>query len=104
VVANLFTNAVKFGAGKPVEIAVEAVADTARLVVVDHGIGIDPCASLRIFEKYERATSGRSYGGLGLGLYIARSIVEALGGSVRAESVPGIETKFTVDLPIVSPG
>lgn len=100
VVANLLTNAAKFGAGKPIEIAVEKLPDAARLIVVDHGVGIDAQALPRIFEKFERAASSRSYGGLGLGLYIVRNIVEALGGRVRAESTPNVETKLTVELPV----
>jgi len=103
VVANLFVNAAKFGAGKPIEVTVEAQQATARLEVVDHGIGMDPAASERIFEKYAREVSGRSYGGLGLGLFIVRSIVEALGGTVSARSVPGVATRFTVDLPTGGP-
>jgi signal transduction histidine kinase len=100
VVANLISNAVKFGAGKPIEVAIEKRVDTARLVVVDHGIGIDERALPRIFEKFERAESTRySYGGLGLGLYIVRNIVEALGGSIQAQSTPNVETRFTVELP-----
>jgi signal transduction histidine kinase len=99
VVANLFANAAKYGAGKPIEVAVEARDGMARLEVVDHGIGVDPQECQRIFEKYERAPSGRAYAGLGLGLFIVRGIVEASGGSVGARSVPGVETRFTVDLP-----
>src|SRR6266849_955407 len=69
VVANLLSNAAKFGQGKPVMIAVEKTADTARLVVEDHGIGIPPEHLSKIFERFERAVSSREYGGLGLGLY-----------------------------------
>jgi signal transduction histidine kinase len=99
VVANLVANAAKYGAGKPIEVAVGAREGGARLEVVDHGIGLAPQECQRIFEKYERAASGRPYAGLGLGLFIVRSIVEALGGNVGVQSVPGVETRFTVDLP-----
>jgi predicted ATPase/signal transduction histidine kinase len=99
VVANLLTNATKFGAGKPIEIAVDGAGSAARLTVVDHGIGIDAKALPHIFEKFERAASSHSYGGLGLGLFIVRNIVEAMGGRVRAESVPNVETRFSVELP-----
>ena len=64
----------------PIEISVGKGGGTAKLVVRDHGIGIPPDRLPYIFERFERAVSSRSYGGLGLGLYIARSIVEALGG------------------------
>jgi signal transduction histidine kinase len=53
----------------------------------------------RIFERFERAVSSRSYGGLGLGLYIARQIVDAHGGTIRVASKPGCGSRFTVDLP-----
>jgi signal transduction histidine kinase len=99
VVANLLSNAAKFGQGKPVQIAVEQTADTARLVVEDHGIGIPPEYLSHIFERFERAVSPRQYGGLGLGLYIVRAIVEAMGGTVRAQSTVGAGASFVVELP-----
>ena len=99
VVTNLLTNAFKFGGGKPIDIRVEERGAIARLVVVDHGIGIDPEDVERIFHRYEQAVSSRAVGGLGLGLYIARQIVEAHGGTIRVESQPGAGSTFTVDLP-----
>jgi signal transduction histidine kinase len=99
VVANLLSNAIKFGAGKPIEVTVEAATPRiARLVVTDHGIGIPPERLSTIFGRFERAVSAREYGGLGLGLYIVRSIVEALGGSVKVTSTPGAGSTFTVEL------
>ena len=104
VVAILVDNAVKYGAGKPVTVRVAAQAgDRASLSVVDRGIGIPPDALPRIFERFARAVSDRHYGGLGLGLYIARRIVEAQGGVLEVESAPGQETVFTVSLPRVPP-
>ena len=99
VVTNLLTNAFKFGGGKPIEITVEERGSIGRLVVVDHGIGIAPEDLERIFRRYEQATSSRPVGGLGLGLYIARQIIEAHGGTIRVESQPGTGSTFTVDLP-----
>jgi signal transduction histidine kinase len=101
VVVNLLSNAVKFGAGKPILIAVAEHAGTARLTITDHGIGIEAERVSEIFEKFERAVSSRQYGGLGLGLYISRSIVQALGGTVTTES-PGLGrgASFIVELPI----
>ncbi len=72
---------------------------SARLVVRDEGIGIAPEAQERIFSKFERAVSDRHSGGLGLGLYITRSIVEAMGGTIRVESRPGQGSTFTIELP-----
>jgi predicted ATPase/signal transduction histidine kinase len=99
VVANLLSNAIKFGAGKPIEIRVEKPSpDTARIVVADHGIGIPPERLPRVFERFERAVSAREYGGLGLGLYIVRSVVQGLGGTVEVASEPGVGSVFTVTL------
>jgi signal transduction histidine kinase len=68
--------------------------------VRDHGIGIDPADQRQIFERFERAVSSRNYGGLGLGLYIVKRIVEAHGGSIRVESTPGEGAAFHVELPV----
>jgi signal transduction histidine kinase len=99
VATNLIDNAVKFGPGKPIEIGVEENAGTARLVVTDHGIGIPAERLPHIFDRFVRGVSATHYGGLGLGLFIVREVVEALGGRVWAESRPGNETTFTVELP-----
>ncbi|MCY1014559.1 PAS domain S-box protein [Pyxidicoccus sp. MSG2] len=102
VVTNLLANAVKYGPGHPVTLSVEAVGGRARLTVRDVGIGIAPENLQRIWGKFERAVSERHYGGLGLGLYISRQIVEALGGTVRAESALGQGATFIVELPLES--
>ncbi|MDI1480310.1 AAA family ATPase [Polyangium sp. y55x31] len=99
VVTNLLGNAIKFGGGKPITIAVRKEAGSARLVVSDEGIGIAPDQQARIFERFGRAVSVRHYGGLGLGLYICRRIAEAHGGSIRVESGQGIGATFEVELP-----
>lgn len=102
VIINLLSNALKFGAGKPVEIRVDTLpGPSARLVVTDHGIGIDPARQKRLFERFERAVSPREFGGLGLGLYLTRKIVEAHGGSIGLESQPGAGTSVSVVLPLV---
>jgi signal transduction histidine kinase len=75
----------------------------ARLSVCDHGIGIAAVDQPRIFGRFERAVSERNYGGLGLGLWLSRRIVEALGGSVRFESDEGVGSTFTVELPLAPP-
>lgn len=102
VVMNLLANAIKFGEGKPIEIVVEPADDerVARLVIVDHGIGIQRADVPRLFQRFERAVSSRCYGGLGLGLFIARAIVEAHGGRIGVVS-EGAETgaRFVVELP-----
>jgi signal transduction histidine kinase len=82
---------------------VEALGERARVVVRDEGIGIDAEAQARIFEKFERAVSERHYGGLGLGLYVTRQLVEAMSGAIRVESTPGQGSTFTVELPLQPP-
>ncbi|RKH60441.1 ATP-binding protein [Corallococcus llansteffanensis] len=99
VMTNLLSNALKYGAGQPVELWVKAGADRATLVVRDGGIGIPLEAQARIFDRFERAVSSSSFGGLGLGLWIARQVVEAHGGVIHVESEPGRGATFTVELP-----
>jgi signal transduction histidine kinase len=103
VVTNLLSNALKYGAGKPVHVRVVGVEERARLTVKDEGIGIDGLNLVRIFEKFERAVSERHYGGLGLGLYITQQIVRALGGNISVESEPHRGSTFTVELPLRGP-
>jgi signal transduction histidine kinase len=100
VVANLVSNALKYGAGHPIEIAMRQERDVAILTVRDHGIGISDADQIRIFERFERAVSIKRFGGLGLGLFIARQIVEAHGGSIRVESEVGRGSSFSVILPL----
>jgi predicted ATPase/signal transduction histidine kinase len=99
VVDNLLSNALKFGDGKPIEITVTGRDARVEMVVKDHGTGIDRDTRQRIFEPFERGVPLRHYGGLGLGLYIVRTIVNALGGSVRVESEVGVGSTFIVELP-----
>ncbi len=99
VVTNLLSNAVKYGPGQPIDITVEAAENLARLKVRDQGMGIAPEHQARIFQRFERAVSGHSYGGLGLGLFIVHQIVLALGGSIWVQSEVGKGSTFTVELP-----
>ncbi len=99
VLTNLLANAAKFGEGKPIALRVEAGADSIRLQVADQGIGVAPEDRERIFDRFERAVPAQHFGGLGLGLYIAREIVEAHGGTIRIDGAPGAGSTFTVELP-----
>jgi PAS domain S-box-containing protein len=99
VITNLLTNAIKYGAGKPIDIRIWSDGLNACFSVEDHGIGIPPEQQERIFGRFERAVSNRHYGGLGLGLYICQQIVEAHGGTIRLVSSGGNGSKFTVMLP-----
>jgi PAS domain S-box-containing protein len=99
VITNLLTNAMKFGAGQPVEIGVCARGDVAQFTVEDRGIGIHDADQRRIFDRFERAVSKETYAGMGLGLWITREIVEAHGGKVGVESRPGAGATFRLTLP-----
>ena len=100
LVTNLLSNAIKFGLGNPIELTTSCIEGRARLVVRDHGIGMDPAARERIFLPFERAVSVRHYGGLGLGLHIVSTTVRAMGGSVAVESAPDAGATFVVELPL----
>jgi signal transduction histidine kinase/FixJ family two-component response regulator len=103
VITNLLSNAIKYGAGKPIEISVDVTGDRAVLAVHDHGLGIPAEDQDRIFRRFERASSSRNYAGIGLGLWIVKQIVDALGGTVKVESRPELGATFTVDLPRTRP-
>jgi PAS domain S-box-containing protein len=98
VLVNLLSNAMKYGAGKPIELEVHQFDGHVLLRVTDHGVGIPPEMKDKIFLPYERAA--RQFGGVGLGLYIVKTIVQGLGGSIRVDSRQGDVTTFTVDLPL----
>jgi signal transduction histidine kinase len=103
IVANLLSNALKFGMGKPIEVLTARVGDRARLVFQDHGIGIPAERLPFVFDVFSRAVSSRHYAGLGTGLYVVRALTEALGGSVDVESIENAGSTFTVDLPLDGP-
>ncbi|NVI97267.1 CHASE domain-containing protein [Myxococcus sp. AM009] len=103
VLTNLLSNALKYGHGAPVDVRVRSDEAHATLEVEDHGIGLSPEDAQRIFGRFERAVSSRHYGGLGLGLFITRQLVEALGGRISVASTPGQGATFTVVLPLSGP-
>ena len=103
VVTNLVSNAIKYGAGEPIEIILAHDGVHAHLTVRDRGIGVAPEDHQRIFDRFERAAPGASYGGLGLGLWISARIVEAHGGAIEVESTVGQGSTFRVRLPGVIP-
>lgn len=100
ILANLLTNAMKYGASKPISISAAIENQKAKIVVQDCGIGIAKSDQKRVFDRFERAASAKSFGGLGLGLYITRQIVEAHGGSIWVESELGHGSSFIVILPL----
>lgn len=98
VLNNLFSNAIRYAPSGPLTVTLEKRPEGVRLTVADSGHGIAPENLSRIFERFERATSNR--GGLGLGLYITRQIIDLHHGSIRAESQVGKGTTFIVELPV----
>ncbi|HEV8230882.1 MAG TPA: ATP-binding protein [Thermoanaerobaculia bacterium] len=103
VVTNLLSNAVKYGRGQPIEIAVSHKDGVARLIVRDHGIGIDREKIPRLFQRFERLVSVGHHAGFGLGLWIVNQIVDAHGGKIAVSSEPGRGSTFEVELPLRPP-
>jgi two-component system sensor kinase FixL len=99
VIANLFTNAIRYGAGKPVLAQVSGFPGGARITVSDQGRGIAEENHERIFQRFERAV-GNDVSGLGLGLYIVKQILNAHKGSIRVISELGKGATFIVELPL----
>ena len=99
VMTNLLSNAGKYGRGRPVEIDVTVSHREACVVIRYFGIGIRPEDQDRIFGRFERAKTVEHYGGLGIGLWVVREIVEAHGGRIELSSQPGKGSTFSVFLP-----
>lgn len=102
VLQNLLSNAIRYSpGGGDVVVRVEDLGSEARLSVRDQGIGIPPEALPRLFERFYRVEDAAAAGvqGLGLGLYVVRSLVEAHGGRLDVASTPGAGSTFTVTLP-----
>lgn len=97
--AALISNAAKFGEGGEIEVEVGAENGVARLVVRDHGVGLRAGALEKLFEPLVRAAPIAHYGGLGVGLFIAREIVVAHGGRISAENAEGGGARFVIELP-----
>lgn len=102
VLTNLLDNAVKFtGEGGTVRLSASARVGRVELVVEDNGVGIPPEDLPRVFDRFYRADKARSResGGAGLGLAIAKSIVESHAGTLSVDSQPGRGSRFRVSLP-----
>jgi len=100
MLTSLITNALKYGPNEPVQIVATETAGRVEISVHDKGIGLSADDLDRVFEKFERAVPTMHYGGLGLGLFIARQIVVAHGGHIEVESTPGQGATFRVSLPL----
>ncbi|HEY0287305.1 MAG TPA: hybrid sensor histidine kinase/response regulator [Pseudomonas sp.] len=100
VIANLLTNALRYGAHKPIHVAVYNEGAEARIDVADNGIGISEENQKRIFQQFERVSANHAVSGLGLGLFISEQIVEAHGGTITVVSEEGKGSLFRVSLPL----
>jgi two-component system phosphate regulon sensor histidine kinase PhoR len=107
VMLNLIGNAIKYSPeGGDIEIAVRRLKEKSMVSVSDHGIGISQEQLPYIFDKYHRASLGSGGGirGAGLGLFVTKSIVEAHGGRIWAESTEGAGTTVIFTVPLATPG
>ncbi len=102
ILGNLLSNALKYGAGKPISITLRPSDDRAQLVVEDRGMGVLAEDRERIFARFERVSPRRYDGGLGLGLYITHQIVTAHGGTIHVTSAEHGGARFEVALPRVA--
>jgi PAS domain S-box-containing protein len=101
VLVNLLTNALKYSRpGTPITVRLDHTESQAEISVQDHGQGLRPEDTSRLFQKYYRTREGRLAQGTGLGLYISRLIIEAHGGRIRVASHPGEGSIFTITLPL----
>ena len=100
VITNLITNAIKYGAKKPILIQFEKVNEIVVIKIIDNGIGIRKKDQLDIFDRFKRSVSSRDYKGLGVGLYISKQIIEAHGGNIKVESSLGKGSTFIITLPL----
>ena len=102
VISNLVGNAIRFSpAGSVITIGAQGCPGAVRIFVTDAGPGIRPDELPRIFDRYWQG-KGRERGGLGLGLAIAKGIVEAHGGCIGVYSAPGAGTTFHFDVPLLA--
>jgi two-component system sensor histidine kinase KdpD len=98
--ANLLENSSRYGAGQPVSVRIGPLATGTQVRIVDRGPGIPAAHRDRVFEQFFRSgTDETGHRGSGLGLAIARGFIEANGGTVVAESLPGQGTTFVAELP-----
>lgn len=101
VVSNLLENAVRYSPdGGTITVRLRREGSVVRLEVSDTGMGIPAADIGSVFERFYQAHSDRNYGGMGLGLYISREIVERHGGTISVSSPPGGGARFTVVLPV----
>ena len=101
VLANLLDNAVRYSPdGGTISVAARARRGNAEITVADEGIGIAEADRRRVFTKFFRAERAPSGPGAGLGLFLVRGLVTAMGGRIWVESEEGLGSRFTLELPL----
>jgi signal transduction histidine kinase len=100
VISNLLTNALRYGAKKPIDVSVYIDGDQAVVDVRDQGIGISQENQQRVFQQFERVSASQVAAGLGLGLFISEQIVAAHSGTISVQSELGEGALFRVCLPL----
>jgi len=100
IIDNLVSNAIKYGAHRPVVICAEDHGDNVCIRVRDHGPGIPADARSRIFGRFERAVGPEERrSGFGVGLWVVGQLVNAMGGTIRVDDAQGGGSVFIVNLP-----
>ena len=99
LIGSLVTNAIQHGGGAPVDVTVEERGDLARVVVRDHGPGIDPAETAHLFDRLDRQGPRPARGGMGLGLWMVRQLCTAMGGTISLGDPSGPGASLEVVLP-----
>ncbi len=99
VIVNLISNAIKYAHGKPVEISLRKDQGHATMTIKDSGPGIAPEKVGAIFERFKRGNKHEGISGLGLGLYIAKQVMDAHHGTITVKSTQGLGSAFTISFP-----
>ena len=103
VVENLLSNALKFGAGRPVSLRLRSDGRWARLDVRDRGVGMSDDQQAHIFGRFEQVVARHRGGGFGVGLWVSNRLVGAMGGRITVSSRLGEGSTFAVTLPLTPP-
>lgn len=103
VIENLLSNALKFGAGKPVILRLQSHGRSVRLEVQNRGIGLSADQQARLFGRFEQVIAQHRGTGFGVGLWLANRLVTAMGGRIAVSSRVGEGSTFTVTLPLTPP-
>jgi signal transduction histidine kinase/response regulator of citrate/malate metabolism len=100
VMTNLISNAIKYGEGKPIKITIKTNKNKAVISIKDNGMGMNSEDKKKIFNRFVRTEAAKKYGGLGLGLYISKQIVEAHEGTISVNSSLNKGSEFIIKLPL----